>query len=223
VCTVCASDPNNPTQKTCQPAPTATPTPIPFDESMCKCDDLEFSSIALGTTTNIKAYGRVLGENKNYAKIPTFTFIFYQGNGTAVKEVKKEVVNTTVIEETAEKTRYQAIWALELPSTLDKSLTYRIQAVPKCSRKSAAFFNPNSARVVLAAETERPRSFWESVTSFFTNLFGGSSDTRVQNTTNTAVAQPTLTVLQRKQLQLKTFTPAKGIVTDNCSFIKFNF
>lgn len=202
--------------------PTATPTPLPFDESMCKCDGLDFSAIALGTTTNVTAYGKVLGVNKNYAKIPTFKFKFFQGNGTVVKELKNETVNTTIVEETAEKTRYKADWSLNLPSSLDTTQTYRIQAVPVCSRAAALLSNPVPNRVVLASNDARPKNIFQQIASFFAGIFGMG-----QNTTNTTAVQsdptPTLTAEQKRQLQLKTFKPARGISTDNCSFVKFNF
>ncbi len=189
---------------------------------MCKCDQLDFTSIALGTTTNVTAYGKVEGVNKNYAKIPTMTFKFYQGSGTVVNEIQKATINTTVVEETAEKTRYQAIWALNLPTSLDTKQTYRIQAKPDCSRKSAVLFNPAPARVVLATTDTKPKTLWESIRTFFSGIFGFAPET-TQTAVNTPSLTPTLTQEQKKQLQLKTFTPAKGVSTDNCSFIKFNF
>ncbi len=204
------------------PTPTATPTPLPFDESMCKCDSLDFGSIALGTTTKVTAYGKVEGENTNYAKIPTFTFVFYKGSGTVVDQVKKETVPTTVIEDTPTLARYQAIWNLDLPLDLDTSQTYRIQAKPDCSRKTAAIFNAYPTKVVLAAEDVKPVSLWGRIVNFFAGLFGFGQQ-NVQNNVDAPTPTPTLTEAQRKQLQLKTFTPAQGVTTDNCSFIKFSF
>ncbi len=191
---------------------------------MCKCDQLDFTSIALGTTTNITAYGKVEGENVNYAKIPTMTFKFYQGTGTVVTEIQKATINTTVVEQTANKVRYQAIWPLNLPTSLDTKQTYRIQAKADCSRKAAAFVNPLPTRVVLAAEDSKPEpTLWSRISSFFAGLFGFGAPETSQTAISTESPTPTLSQEQKKQLQLKTFTPAKGVSTDNCSFIKFNF
>ncbi len=229
-CTVCTDKPGG-GGKTCQkpptptPTATATPTPTPpFDEAMCKCDQLDFTSIALGMTTNITAYGKVTGTDTKYAKIPTMTFKFYQGNGTIVNEIQKATINTTVVEQTTDKVRYQAVWALNLPTSLDTTQTYRIQAKPDCSRK-AAIFNAYPTSVVLAAnDAKAPTSFWGRITSFFSGLFGAGNTDKVTTTADIRrSATPTLTQAQRRQLQLKTFTPATGISTDNCSFIKFNF
>lgn len=235
-CTYC-----NPTSQTCTaqpsatptstPVPTATPTstpspsptPYPYDASMCSCDGLNFTPINLGVTTNITAYGKVLAVNKNYAKIPTFTFTFYQSapNGTTATIVKQEKVNTTTLPEEADKQRYQAIWALNLPSTLDTTQTYRIQAHPDCSRKSAAaLFDPFNN--VLGSTTHV--SLWDRVVNFFSGLFGGGSSNVTQVAGPTAT--PTLTAQQKKSLQLKTFTPvdvSTGVDAQNCTFIKFSF
>lgn len=218
-CTFC-----NPATNKCSPpnTPTPSPTPFPFDESMCKCDGLDYTSIALGTTTSITAYGKVLGENKNYAKIPTFTFKFFQGSGTVVTEIKKETINSAVVEETAEKTRYKAVWPLDLPANLDTTQTYRIQAKPNCARKTAFLSNPVlNNRVVLATQDAPAQGFLARIVSFFAELFGISNNTA--NVSGDPTPTPTLTLEQKKQLQLKTFIPAKGVSTDNCSFIKFNF
>jgi hypothetical protein len=191
---------------------------------MCSCDGLNFTQIALGTPTNITAYGKVLGINKNFAKIPTFTFTFYQSpaNSTTATILQSGKVNTTVVEDTAEKTRYQAIWVLNLPTSLDTSATYRIQAHPDCSRKSAAaLFDTN--KVVLAAETKAP-SLWDRIVGFFAELFGGSTPTAVSLL---PTPTPTLTAAQKKNLQLQTFRPAQNVTTgldaQNCTFIKFSF
>lgn len=249
----CATNPNicqnitgcnycNPTSQTCTaqpsatptstPIPTATPTstpsptptPLPYDASMCSCDGLNFTPINLGVTTNITAYGKVLAVNKNYAKIPTFTFTFYQSppNGTTATIVKQEKVNTTALPAEADKQRYQAIWALNLPSTLDTTQTYRIQAHPDCSRKSAAaLFDPFNN--VLGATTHV--SLWDRVVNFFSGLFGGGSSSTVSQVSG-PTATPTLTAQQKKSLQLKTFTPvdvSTGVDAQNCTFIKFSF
>ncbi len=209
--------------RTPTPTPTATPTPTPpFDEAMCKCDALDAPSIALGTTVNVTAYGKVEGADKSFAKIPTMTFKFYQGSGTVVTEIQKATINTTIVEETAEKTRYQAIWPLNLPTSLDTKQTYRIQAKPDCSRKTTVLTYPTPTRVVLAVTDEKPKSFWGNISSFFANLFGLGDSTSTQQVTPVSPT-PTLTAEEKKQLQLKTFTPAKGITKDNCSFIKFSF
>jgi hypothetical protein len=210
------------------PTPTNTPTPTqpPFDNSMCTCDGLNFTPIILGTPVNVTAYGKVLGVNKNYAKIPSFTFTFYQSppNSTQAKKLDSKQVNTTVIEDTTAYTRYQAIWALNLPTTLDQTQTYRIQAHPDCSRKAAVGFFDTS-KVVLGAETKQ-LSFFDKIALFIANLFGGN---KAQNMAQVSgpTATPTLTAQQKRNLQLGTFTPATNVTTgkdaDNCTFVKFNF
>ena len=213
------------------PSPTATPTPsptpFPFDNSMCQCDDIKkpLDAISLGNPFTVTAYGKVMGINKNYAKIPTFTFTFYKGSGNIVELVKPaEKVNTTIIEETAEKTRYQAVWTLDL-SGIDKSQMYRIQAHPDCSRKAAiSYFNAD--RVVLGSSDVKPQGFWDKIASFIFGLLGGKTSSNVNQIT-ASTPTPTLTVEQRRNLQLKTFTPAKNVETgldaNNCTFIKFSF
>ena len=214
-----------PTSVPPSPTPTATATPSPtppFDEAMCKCDSLDFTSIALGMTTNITAYGKVTGTDTKYAKIPSMTFKFFQGNGTVVNEIQKATINTTVVEQSNSLVKYQAVWALNLPTSLDTTQTYRIQAKPDCSRK-AVMLNASPTTVVLAASDSQPTvSFWGRISSFFSGLFGGGTSGKV-NTAVPASVSPTMTQQQKRQLQLKTFTPATGISTDNCSFIKFNF
>ncbi len=218
----------NPTSKKCeaQPSPTPTstpsPTPPPFDESMCSCDSLNFTPIVLGVKTKVTAYGKVLGVNKNYAKIPTFTFTWYQSppNSAQATIKKQDKVNTTIIEDTAEKVRYQAIWDLDVPANLDTTQTYRIQAHPDCSRK-AAFYAPTTT--VAGASTSKQLSFWDRIASFFAGIFnvaGGGTPQAVGPT-----ATPTLTP-HEKSLQLKTFKPVNvstGIDAKNCTFIKFSF
>lgn len=207
------------------PTSTPTPTPLPFDESMCSCDGLNFTPIVLGSPTNITAYGKVLGINKNYAKIPTFTFTFYKSapNSAQATILQEQKVNTTVIEDTAQKVRYQAIWVLNLPLNLDTTQTYRIQAHPDCSRKAAAaFFNSNTS--IMGASTTKQPSFWDKIVGFFAGLFGGGSKPTPQAVGPTAT--PTLTVEQKKSLQLKTFRPVNvttGVDAKNCTFIKFSF
>ncbi len=203
--------------------PTPTPTPFPFNNSMCQCDNIKqpLEPIVLGNPFHVTAYGKVMGTNKNYAKIPTFTFTFYKGNGTIVTQVKApEKVNTTVVEDSAEKTRYQAVWTLNLDSGLDKSQTYRIQAHPDCSRKTAAAYFASHS-VVLGTSTKTP-SLWDRMASFFVGLFGGGT-----NQVAVSTPTPTLTAQQKKNLQLQTFTPAKNVETgqdaNNCTFIKFSF
>ncbi len=194
---------------------------------MCQCDGIKtpLDPIVIGNPFTVTAYGKVMGVNKNYAKIPTFTFTFFKGSGTVVTRVKPpEKVNTTVIEDTAEKTKYQAVWTLDL-SGIDKTQTYRIQAHPDCSRKAAAnFFTSNS--VVLGTSTKAP-TLWDRIASFFVGLFGGSTNQNVTNQVAVSTPTPTLTSEQKKNLQLKTFTPAKNVETgldaNNCTFIKFSF
>ena len=220
----------NPTNKKCEaqpsPTPTSTPSPTqpPFDESMCSCDSLNFTPITLGATTKVTAYGKVLGVNKNYAKIPTFTFTWYQSppNSAAATIKKQDKVNTTIVEDTAEKVRYQAIWDLQVPTDLDTTQTYRIQAHPDCSRKAAAaYFNENTA--VMGTATAKKLSFWDRIAGFFAGIFnvaGGGTPQAVGPT-----ATPTLTPRQ-KTLQLKTFKPVNvstGVDAKNCTFIKFSF
>lgn len=206
---------------TSTPVPTATPTP-PFDESMCSCDGLQpTSSIGINTPLNVTAYGKVLGINKNFAKIPTITFTFWQSppNSTQVKNLKTETVNTTVIEDTADKVRYQALWVYNLPSNLDTSQTYRIQAHIDCSRKSAAA-NFTTNTVVLGTSTKQP-GFFDKIALFFASLFGLNQQSSISQTV-IPTATPTLTQ-QQKNIQLGTFVPARGIEQDNCTFIKFHF
>jgi hypothetical protein len=193
---------------------------------MCTCDGLNFTPILLGTPVNVTAYGKVVGENQNYAKIPTFTFTFFQSppNSTKAKILQSDKVNTTVIPGTADQTRYQAIWALNLPSSLDQTQTYRIQAHPDCSRKAAvAYFD--TSKVVLGTETKQ-LSFFDRIMSFFVNLFGGGTSKNVIQVSG-PTPTPTLTAQQKRNLQLGTFTPAQNVTTgldaDNCTFVKFNF
>lgn len=211
------------------PAPTSTPIPTPpFDESMCGCDGLKqpLGSIALGSPFTVTAYGKVLGMNKNFAKIPTITFTFWQSpaNSTQIVNLQSAKVNATVIDDTADKVRYQAIWTLNVPADLDTSQTYRIQAHPDCSKKSAAVVL-NSNTVVLGATSKQP-SFFDQIVSFFASIFGLNSQS-VTSQTAVPTATPTLTQVQKKNLQLKTFTPAQDVATgtdaNNCTFIKFHF
>jgi hypothetical protein len=191
---------------------------------MCKCDQLDFSNLSLGTTAKITAYGKVEGENTNYAKIPTMTFTFYESaGGTNVNIVKKETVPTTQIENTPTLARYEAIWNLELPLYLDTSKTYRIQAKPDCSRLTAAIYNAYPTRAVLATEDAKPVSIWDRIVAFFTSLFGVRETPPTSVNVNAPTPTPTLTEAQKRQLQLGTFIPAEGIATDNCSFVRFNF
>ena len=226
-CTDCGAN------KVCQvpatPTPTSspTPTPVPFSEDMCVCDGLNFTQLTLGNPANITAFGKVLGVNKNFAKIPTFTFTFFQSpqNSSAATIIGgPDKVNSTVIRDDSEMTRYQAIWVLNIPSNLDTTQAYRVQAHPDCSRKAAvSFFNPNS--VVLGASTQNT-GFFGGIAAFFQNLFGGNQNTtspQISSTTPT----PTLTTQQKKNLQLQTFRPATNVTTGldnkNCTFIKFSF
>jgi hypothetical protein len=193
---------------------------------MCQCDGIKkpLDPIVIGNPFHVTAYGKVMGVNKNYAKIPTFTFTFYKGGGTVVTQVKPpEKVNTTIIEETAEKTKYQAVWTLDLTG-IDKSQTYRIQAHPDCSRKAAVAYY-NADRVVLGTNDAKPKSFWDKIASFFMGLFGGNNNN--QNQIAAPTPTPTLTEEQKRNLQLKTFTPAKNVETgqdaNNCTFVKFSF
>ena len=218
-CTYC-----NPTNKKCEVQPTATPTPPPYDDSMCTCDGLDYTSLSLGNPTTITAYGKVLGVNKDYAKIPSFTFRFFKGTDPKDQSlVKEEKINTGAPIELADKVQYKAVWNLTIPSDLDTKSTYRIQAKPMCSRKAiAAYFSPRNS-VVLAAETQN-LSILDRFVAFFTGLFQGS---RPKSGSSTPAATPTLTNTQRKNLQLQTFRPVtrveKGKDVDNCTFIKFNF
>lgn len=218
-CTYC-----NPTSKKCEAQPTATPTPPPFNDSMCTCDGLDYTPISVGNNTTITAYGKVLGINKDYAKIPSMTFRFFKGSDPTKQElIKEEKINTQAPITLADKVQYKAIWNLLIPSNLDTASVYRIQAKPTCSRKAAAaFFSPQNT-VVLAAETKN-LSFLDRFVAFFTGLFQGS---RPQNNSAAPAATPTLTNNQRKNLQLQTFRPATKVEKlqdqDNCTFLRFSF
>jgi hypothetical protein len=56
-------------------------------------------------------------------------------------------------------------------------------------------------------------------------LFGGNNNN--QNQIAAPTPTPTLTEEQKRNLQLKTFTPAKNVETgqdaNNCTFVKFSF
>jgi hypothetical protein len=213
--------------------PTPSPTPLPFDESMCSCDGLSYGqNPTLGAPLTVTGYGKVLGINKSYAKIPTMKFALYKTTtGTGVEVLDQTTVNTTIAEETAEKVRYQGLWTVNLPSTLEKGVTYRIKATPVCSRKSAAIFNSTPNRVVLAAEDEKPKGLFDRFISFVLSIFGGGGSTNTPQgavTNQNPVSTPTLTEQQRRNLGLETFTPAKEVAlevdpADNCTFLKFKF
>ena len=207
--------------------PTATPTPLPFDESMCSCDGLSYGqNPTLGSPLTITGYGKVLGVNKNYAKIPTMKFALYKQVGaTGLSVLDQTTVNTTVDSETAEKVRYKGIWTVNLPSTLEKGVNYRIKATPVCSRKTASVFAPLQNRVVLAATDQNP-GFFGSVWNFVLGIFGAQP--AQQPVQNVVVATPTLTEAQRRNLGLETFTPAKEVALendplDNCTVLRFKF
>jgi len=225
-CNICADDASSPTGKSCQAAPTATPTPPPFDESMCACDGLEHSALTFGDVSTITAWGKVLGVNKNYAKIPSIRFRFMSGNNPADQLlIEEKKINTTIVLDTAEMVRYQAVWPVTLPSDLDTSKTYRIQAKVDCSRKIT--FAPTTNTAVLAVEDQN-LSFWDRIYNFFANMFS------VKKSDKTSTNAPTPTKIpasmgnpKDKGLNLETIRFAKDVETgkdaDNCSFVKFNF
>ena len=210
--------------------PTPSPTPLPFDDSMCSCDGLTYQGQpTLGAPITVTGYGKVLGANKNYAKIPTMKFALYKTiSGSQVEVLDSTTVNTTIAEETDAKVRYQASWTVNLPSTLEKGVTYRIKETPVCSRKSAAIFNSTPNRVVLAESDEKPQGIFSRFFTFILSIFGGNNSTPQGAQSTDPVSTPTLTDQEKKNLQLKTFTPAKEAFlevdpADNCTFIRFKF
>lgn len=185
---------------------------------------MQYGSLDLGYPANITAFGKVEGTDTQYARIPGFTFSFYEsGTGTNVTNLEEERVNAAIIQDTPTLARYQSDWTLDLPPTLDTTKTYRIQAKPVCEKKTA-FFNPSQARTnaVLAVEDE-PKSFLDRIIGFFIGLFQGSRPQQTQ----TPPPTPTLTEKQRASLQLQTVRPATNIEEgkdqNNCTFIKFSF
>ncbi len=224
----------NPASKKCEAAPTATPTATPqptatptltptptppFSEDMCKCDGIENTSLALGQKSTITAYGKVMGDDTKYAKIPNMTFFLYKGNDQNVTIIdQSQPIATTVVSDQPALTRYKASWDLTLASNLDTTATYRIQAKLNCSRKAVALFAPTN-NAVMGASTQNP-SLLDKIYGFFAGLFAGSK------TTPAPVAEsPTATPKPQSkgdQLKLGTFRPTK-ILERSCTFIKFGF
>ncbi len=202
--------------------PPVSPTP-PFNETMCKCENIEFTPITLGQKTTITAFGKVEGTDTQFAKIPSFNFIFYAGTDTSATAIQRQTVAATQIENTVTKARYKAVWELLIPSNLDASKIYRIQAKPTCVKKTAAIAPPiNPTSAVLAAKDENT-GFFAQLARFFANLFGGSKD----STSEEATVQDTASIQsQQSNLQIGTFQPliaTKQSDANNCSFIRLEF
>lgn len=206
--------------------------PTPFTEEMCKCDGLKFGSILFGKPLAVTAFGKVSGDDVKYAKIPSFTFKFFESEGgTSVKEItsKTTKVPTTIISTSPTLVRYQADWVLKLDADLDIDKTYRIQAKPECSKKISLYQSPTTSQpknVVLAAE-DKKLTLWDRIVGFFAGVFG----TR-QSTQNIAgrTPTPTLTAEQLASLRIGTIKPATYVEElpdpeskQSCTFIRFKF
>lgn len=216
--------------------PTATPTP-PFSTSMCKCDGIQSSAFVIGQSVKVTGFGKVEGQDQQYAKIPTFTFKFSEapsGSSTSINVLNSGTVNSSIAVQNASMTRYTGVWDFTVPANLDTSKTYRIQQVPNCVRNTAAVFNPNPTSVVLGASTEN-KGFFAELVSFVKSLFGISQNSSTNNSKTQTAGQNTNVTYNSSQspsatpdqnLQLKTFRPAN--ITEekdanNCSFLKVSF
>lgn len=226
-CVECLPNPNG-GGNTCQPPATPTPTPNPFREDMCKCGDITFDSLVLGETANITAFGFVSGTDTQYASISKFRFQFLGGSDPTKQTILAGPtnVNATVVSTTPQEVKYQAVWALPIPTTLEPGVAYRIQAKPVCVKKTAYFDNTTSNRVVLAATTQ-PMSFWDALLNAIKTLFGGGSNNTVTTTAKPTVPPATPSNTYKKNLQLQTVVPITNVTkpkdADNCSFIRFSF
>lgn len=201
---------------------TSTPSPTPdlFSDAMCACDGLDYTKpIAMGNNVTVTATGKVSGTDTKWAKIPSFQFSFYEGDDVNAVRSVKATVNTTSIVNSPTLARYMATWTFKVPTNLDLSKTYRIQAKPTCSRLNAFAVPTSSNRAVLAETTQR-QSFFDRVWNFFSALFGGS---KVQNEQPTPSVQTQPTVSKNNQLQYGTFVPGTEVERFNCNWIRFKF
>jgi len=197
--------------------PTATPTPDPFNEAMCKCDGIEYTALLSGQNVTVTAFGKVEGSDTSYAQIPymDFTFMKSSGNSPLAERIGPERLSTTIESQSSAKVRYKAVWNFTVPSNVNSSETYRLQAQLRCSKKITAI---PMDRVVLAESTEN-RGFFGQVSDFVLGLFG------IRRPNVTISNEPTVKTQNDREnnLKLGNFSPGVAEDTDNCSFVRFKF
>lgn len=199
-------------------APTPTPTPS-FNPAMCKCDEIEASSaIIAGGNVTFSAFGKVEGEDTNYARFTGMSFNLLASDGGTGGDVIKGSqgpVDVSVVEETANMVRYQSDWTVQIPSNIDPNKTYAVTATPNCERKTSA--QTQSQPTVLGEETEsKQTSFFGKIVNFFSSLFGAEQETADENG-ESADEDATL-----QQLRIRDIQPA-NVVQKTCNTVLFKF
>jgi tetratricopeptide (TPR) repeat protein len=220
-CTACID-------KKCQVPPTPTPTLPPFSQDMCKCDGIELSPKEFGTGSKltVTAYAKVEGENLLYAEVARILFTSGKGVDPNIKrDIPFEVpVDVNIVENTANKIRYKAVWDYTVPDYLDPKLTYRIWADPQCVRRGeAGKISSTSQGIEIIPETDtnlaqNKNTFW-SIWNFFKGLFAGSSS-KSSNTQTIQSENSSVASNGKDSLQLETIGFGEIAGTDSCRYIK---
>lgn len=200
--------------------PTPTPTPsTPFADAMCKCEKMTIDNISSGGDATVTAYGKVVGEDTNYAKITNFSFFFAQGNdvNVSIKE-RSGPIAATVISSSKELINYKATWKVKLPANTDPKITYRVWNQIKCEKKTASgLIAQNQVLAETSSNVQNQGGFFSFITRFFSGMFGNKAEIAETPKIND------LNELQSNdQLQLDTFRPGR-IVESACQMIKFRF
>lgn len=181
---------------------------------------MDGSNIGPGLNTSITAYGKVEGENTKYAKVSSIIFNLYKGdtNNLVQKIQSSNPIPADLILDQPNLQRYKSVWNFTFPKDVQKDV-YRVQAEIQCARKTAGFFLPSD---VMGAATQKT-SFFGQIVAFFTNLFGGSSNTP-QSATDTTNVTPIVPTTTGSRLNLGTFAPVNThILEKSCTFIRFQF
>lgn len=226
-CTTCV---DNGTTKTCQVAPTPTPTLPPFSRDMCKCDGASVSPIVIGSPATFTAFGKVEGTPAiGIAQIKSMNVSVYkEGIGTfdLNRIIGPITVNATQVEKTATKARYKIVWPFVDTAKLEKNTTYRIAADVRagCVRQQTALLETPQQVVLAATETTQP-NFFDVIRLYigglFSGLFGNPSSQTPQPTPKpTSKPSPTRTQVSDPNLQLKPIYPAT-ILRQSCDIVFF--
>ncbi|MFI5265137.1 MAG: hypothetical protein ACHQT7_00115 [Candidatus Levyibacteriota bacterium] len=184
---------------------------------MCKCDGISFdtTSFVAGQTLAVTAYSKVEGTDTSYATVPymLFTSAHDSSPNNEIRDIPYNIkIATTIVEQSATKVRYKAVWSYTVPANPDPKLLYKVRSVPECVQKTAGI--QSVSRVAEAATpvtVSTGKNIFSQLIDFILGIFGK----KPASTTSRIQSGPGDT------LQLDTLRMGEITGTDYCSYIEF--
>jgi hypothetical protein len=162
--------------------------------------------------------GKVDAPNTDKAKVRDITFRVFQGSQVVGESGP---IPATKQGNSGQSVQYQSQWTWNVPTTLQKGVTYQARATIKCVSTATTLNYPFTASVLGANEEG---GLFARIMNFFKGIFGNETNTQSQPTPvpdNTSVSTE-MGIAAEDGLQLGTFAPA-SVIEKTCNAIKFRF